>query len=171
MSVFTYTRANSLNVNMTNMVNIYVSLIYHTTQIYKTMELDLPFTAKVTTGLLALPHIILFLQRGRIPKFNYIVIVAVSLLVIAKYTKMLEACGQPSPRHTLATVFMPLLVTLAVMTSIVMYTMNFSPGGDNGNKLGSYVGQVHQYRFNDVVDRFREIVTNRHEENVDSINP
>lgn len=134
------------------------------------MELDLPFTAKVTTGLLALPHILLFLQRGRIPRFNYIVLMTISLLIVAKYTKMLEACGQPSPKRTLATVFMPLLVTLAVMTSVVMYTLNFSPGVTN-EPLGSSLGQVHQYRLNDVVDRFRDIVTDRYEENVDKVNP
>lgn len=135
------------------------------------MELDLPFTAKVTTGLLALPHILLFLQRGRIPRFNYIVFMTISLLIVAKYTKMLEACGQPSPKRTLATVFMPLLVTLAVMTSVVMYTLNFAPPSNSDTPLGSSLGQVHQYRLNDVVDRFRDIVTDRYEENVDKVNP
>lgn len=136
------------------------------------MKLELSFTSKITTGLFALPHIILFLQRGRIPRFNYIVLMAVSLLTIAKYTQMLDACGSPSPRHTLATVFMPLLVTLAVMTSVVMYTMNFAPGSSDDEELvGSSLGQVYQYRLNDVIDRFRDIVTDRYEENADSVNP
>lgn len=135
------------------------------------MKLDLSFTAKITTGLFALPHTILFLQRGRIPRFNYFVLMAISLLTIAKYTQMLEACGSPSPRHTLATVFMPLLVTLAVMTSVVMYTLNFTPSDDSEGPLGSSLGQVHQYRLNDVIDRFRDIVTDRYEETADSVNP
>lgn len=135
------------------------------------MKLDLPFTSKITTGLVALPHAVLFLQRGRIPRFNYIVLLAISLLTIAKYTQMLEECGSPSPRRTLATVFMPLLITLAVLTSVVMYTLNFAPGGDSEPLVGSSLGQVYQYRLNDVVDRFRDIITDRYEENVDSVNP
>ncbi len=135
------------------------------------MKLDLPFTSKVTTGLIALPHAVLFLKRGRIPRFNYIVLLAISLLTIAKYTQMLEDCGSPSPRRTLATVFMPLLITLAVMTSVVMYTLNFAPSGDKEPLVGSTLGKVYQYRLNDVIDRFRDIVTDRYEENVDSVNP
>lgn len=135
------------------------------------MKLDLSFTTKVTTGLFALPHIILFLQRGRVPRFNYIVLMAISLLTIAKYTQMLEACGSPSPRRTLATVFMPLLVTLAVMTSVVMYTLNVASAYRLGGPLGSSLGQVYQYRLNDVIDRFRDIVTDRYEENADRVNP
>lgn len=135
------------------------------------MNLDLPFTSKVTTGLIALPHVLLFLQRGRIPRFNYIVLMAVSLLIIAKYTQMLGSCGSPSPKRTLAMVFMPLLVTLAVMTSVVMYTLNFAPSGNSDTPLGSSLGQVYQYRLNDVIDRFRDITTYRYEENADSVNP
>lgn len=120
--------------------------------------------SKVTTGLFALPHLVLLLRNNEKPSIAYMVLLAVSLVVIFGYTRMFEMSGETSMNKNIATGLLPLVMTLAVMTNAVLYSINDESSGSEGPTGDKLLGVVRQYRLSDVIDRFRSMVTNRHTE-------
>lgn len=124
--------------------------------------------AKVTTGLVALPHIVLLLQKREVPRLNYVILLVICLFIIFGYTSMLEVCGGPSLRRSVATGLLPPVLTSAVIMSAILYSVNDNALAHylsmQATLLGTPLGQVKQYRLNDVIDRFRTMVTNRYDE-------
>lgn len=131
--------------------------------------------SKVATGLVALPHILLILKDGSVPRPIYIVLLSICLFIIYSYAKMIEACegSAYSARRSAAALLLPFLVTWAFSASTILYTVNDSKVsryvGSQATLLGTPLGQVKQYRLNDVIDRFRDIVTVRQEEQNNSV--
>jgi len=121
--------------------------------------------SKVATGLIGIPHLFLVLKNREFPTLTYVVLLAISLFVIFQYTSILESCELSSSPSSLSSsqfakvVLLPFAMTLAFMTSIVLYSLN-----SQGDPQEETLGVVHQYRLNDVIDRFRTIVTKRQED-------
>ena len=120
--------------------------------------------SKVATGLVGIPHLFLLLRNREFPTLTYVVLLAISLFVIFKYTSMLESCESPSSSSQfIKVVFLPFAMTLAFMTSAVLYSLN-SQDESQGDSQSGALGVVRQYRLNDVIDRFRTIVTKRQQD-------
>ena len=130
--------------------------------------------SRAVTVLFALPHIHLILKNGEIPRLNYILLVVMCLYIIFGYTRMVEVCGGPKINRSISAGLLPLAMTFAVTTLSMLYVVNDHKlthyvGTPVGSNLGSSLGQVRQYRLDDVIDRFRTIVTNRHDEIQESV--
>lgn len=130
--------------------------------------------SRAVTALFALPHIHLVLKNGEIPRLNYILLVVMCLYIIFGYTRMIEVCGGPQLNRSLSAGLLPLAMTFSVTTLSMLYVVNNHKlthyvGSPVGSHLGTPLGQVRQYRLSDVIDRFRTMVTNRHNEIEESV--
>jgi hypothetical protein len=131
---------------------------------------DMAIASKIATGLVALPHLLLVLKNGDLPRLNYIALLSICLFLIFSYSKMVEVCSgtEHSPQRAAAAALLPFVVTWAFSTSALLYTVNdrdlYAYLGTQASLLGTPLGQVRQYRLNDVIHRFRDLVTTRQEE-------
>lgn len=122
--------------------------------------------SKISTGLVALPHLLFVLENRKIPTLNHVVLLSLCLIVIFRYTKTFEVCGNQRSTNNryVATVLLPPLVTLAVVTSAILYLASKESSSSQVDTLGSSLGVVRQYRLDEVIDRLRTFVTIRQEE-------
>ena len=119
----------------------------------------------ISTGLLALPHVVLMIQNRQFPRATYIALLSISLAIVFMYSRSFENGGPSTLGGSMAALLMPVIITLAISLNAALYSVNNAFLSQylsmQFTLLGTPLGQVKQYRLNEVVDRFRKIVTTK----------
>lgn len=124
----------------------------------------LPSASKYMSLILIFPQVLSVINSDEAPTFMYFVMVSMSIYVLYMYMRRIENGVSKSNIHTLAAVSMPIVSGIAICTYVGLLMANLEKSEDVEQPLGSSLGIVHQYRLNDVINTFREIVTNRQED-------
>jgi len=124
----------------------------------------LPSASKSMALILIFPQFLSMINSDDAPTFMYFVLVAISIYILYMYMRRIENGGSISDMHKLAAVSMPIVSGIAVFTYVGLLLANLEKSEDLEQPLGSSLGIVHQYRLNDVIDTFRDIVATRQEE-------
>lgn len=121
--------------------------------------------SKLASIALVLPHVMSVLTSGESPSLMYVVSVSISIYIIYMYMRRVEFGGSPSNMHSLAAALLPIVASSAIFTYFgLLWANNEKNNAEEGQELGTSLGVVHQYRLDQVLDRFRDIVTTRQEE-------
>ena len=136
-------------------------------QVYIIMStITLPPVSKLMSVVLALPHIVAVLKSGESPSLVYFVTVAISIYILYMYMRRVEFGGSTSNMHSLAAALLPIVSGGVILTYLgLLWASNEKTESEEGQELGSSLGAVvHQYRLDEVLNRFRDIVSTRQEE-------
>lgn len=115
--------------------------------------------------ILIFPQFLSMINSEDAPTLMYFVLVSISIYTLYMYMRRIENGGSTSDIHTLAAISMPIVSGIAICTYVGLLMANLEKSEDGTEQpLGSSLGIVHQYRLNDVIDTFRDIVTTRQEE-------
>jgi hypothetical protein len=124
--------------------------------------------SKMMAVILAFPHLVSVMNSEEGPSFLYFVMTSASIYILYMYMRRIENCGPTSGLHKIAAATMPIVSAMAIFMYVGLLAANVEKSeSDEEQPLGSSLGIVYQYRMDDVVEKFRDIVSTKQEyENV-----